>query len=55
MTPVSLLIGYHPGDDPFRFIIFIGIVAGMYVYLLRDGTIKTIDTDLTCYGWIEIV
>jgi hypothetical protein len=69
MKPGSLLIdGYLAGGyvaelgvSPYKFVIFIGAVKDIftgtprYMYLLRDGTIKTLCDDLTCYGWHEIV
>lgn len=69
MTPGSLLIDIYPVDgymvvrgvSPYKFVIFIGVVKDifpgtpLYMYLLRDGTIKTLYDDLTRYGWHEIV
>lgn len=58
MTPGSLLIdGYMAelGVSPYKFVIFIGVVKDiflgrpLYMYLLRDGTIKTLYDDLICY------
>jgi hypothetical protein len=56
LVPGTLLIDETSHiNDKYIYIIYVGLTfeydRPRHVYLLRDGSLLTIDYDLTCNGW----